>query len=71
MTTNNGVDMRNALIEDIVNDVLDRSEKYGFSINSVSQAQECLQESADVYDQELTVDELDVATTKLFDMLSE
>lgn len=56
-------------LKDLVNDVLDRSEEYDFTV-SVDNAEECILESANLFHVELTEDEVYQAVSMLLDAVS-
>lgn len=58
-----GINLEN--ISTVVDDVKRRAEKYGFSVDSVAQAHECIADSSDELGEELSDPEIKIAVERL------
>jgi uncharacterized protein YpuA (DUF1002 family) len=53
-------------IQNVVNDVIDRSEEYGFTV-SEDNAEECVRETAELFSIDLSEEQVQLAVQQLLD----
>lgn len=53
-------------IKNVVNDVIDRAEQYGFTVSDEN-AEECIRESANLFSIDLSEEQVQLATRQLLD----